>query len=513
MSHGVSSAGRIAKNTALLYFRIFVSFGVSLFATPIVLGQLGVNDYGTFHVVGGLVGLLSFLPGAMAMATQRFFAEALGKNDSRRLSESFSVNLVLYVAIAIFALVLLQTAGLYFLSHYVKVEANRLPVALQIYQFSVAGFVISLLAAPFMAMIIAHEHMHVYARMAFVDATLRVATASALMVTPADKLLTFGFLSAASSIITVLLYVVICLRAYPACRLTSLAWNGVLAFQVLGFTGWSLFGQLTTVCRTQAITILLNQYFNPATVAARAIATNVAHTAGMLSQNLNTSLYGPIIKAYASGQRRRMFELLCHGSKVTFFLMWLLALPLMVEMPGILTLWLKQPPESAAIFARLGLVEALILAMSLPLLTAARAPGQMALYESTLGSVQVLILVGAWAGLQLGAPAYSVFIAAIVGNLVMFMTRLLLLRRSIQLPLGEFMQRVTLPILGVVVVTTLVAIAVRQLLLVLEVPVLLRAAALASLTAGLIYMVGLDRSVRSRISRAILARAKFALLS
>jgi hypothetical protein len=444
----------------------------------------------------------------MAMATQRFFAEALGRSDARRLKESFSVNLVLYVAIAISALILLETAGFYALSHYVKVAASRLPIALQLYQFSVAGFVVSLLAAPFMAMIIAHEHMHVYARMAFVDSTLRVATASALIVTPADKLLTFGFLTAASSIVTVLLYVLICLRAYPACRLTSLAWNGVLAIQVLGFTGWTLFGQLTTVCRTQAITILLNQYFNPGTVAARVVATSVANTAGLLSQNLNTSLYGPIIKSYASGQRRQMFELLFHGSKATFFLMWLLALPLMVEMPGILAIWLKHPPESAALFSRLCLVEALIQAMSLPLLTAARAPGKMALYESTLGAAQVLILAGSWAGLQHGAPAYSVFVVAIVGNGVMFIARLLLLRSSLQLSLVGFMLSVTLPLLGVAAITTLAAIATRHLLVGADVPVLGRAFAMVSFTGALIYLIGLDRPIRSRINQAIVAHTR-----
>jgi|694.fasta_scaffold121844_3 O-antigen/teichoic acid export membrane protein len=500
--------GRITTNTLLLYLRLVVSFGVSLVVTPVVLSQLGESDYGTFHVVGGLVGLLSFLPGAMASATQRFFADALGRDDTRHLRESFSVNLGLYLILTGIALLVLETAGLYFLSHVVHVPAARLPVALLLYQLSVAGFVVSLLAAPYMAMIIAHEDMHIYARMAFVDALLRLAAAAALFASPADKLLCYGALSTGCATVTVLLYVMICLRAYPECRLRSLTWNSSLATHIVGFTGWALFGQLSTVCRMQAITILLNQYFNPATVAARAIAMSITQSVGLLSSNLNTSLYGPIIKCYAANDRQRMFELLYHGCKATFFLMWLLALPLLIEVDGVLALWLKRPPAVAGLFSQLALAESLILAISLPLLTAARAPGKMALYEGSLGTIQFMIFATAWVGIACGAPAAWVFITAIAGNAVMFAVRVVLLRGSLGLPIMEFTRRVTWPVLAVVAVTLAVAVGMRHLLLSMSLPLVARVVVMAGITAAVICTLGLDRSVRSAIYQMIATRAR-----
>ncbi|ASO30234.1 hypothetical protein CG015_13440 [Vibrio anguillarum] len=170
-------------------------------------------------------------------------------------------------------------------------------------------------------------------------------------------------------------YILICLKKYPECQMKKLYWSTGILKEIMGFTVWTLLGQLSTVFRNQAVTVLVNQMFNPSTVAARAIALNVASQVGIFSNNLNTGLYPPIIKAYAANQKEEMLNLVFNGSKLTFFLMWVCALPMLLEMETILTLWLKTPPEEAILFTQLAIVESLILAISMPLTTAARAPG------------------------------------------------------------------------------------------------------------------------------------------
>jgi O-antigen/teichoic acid export membrane protein len=492
-----SQSRRIATNTALLYFRTLLGMGVSLYATRVALKVLGASDFGTFHVVGGLVALLSFLPTSMAMATQRFLSHALGQRDERTLREVFCVNMALYAILAVVGVACLETLGLFYLRTFLNVSPERLPTATVIYHLSVVGFTVSLLASPFMAMIVAHEHMHVYARMSLVDAVLKLASAYALTVLPGDALLTFSVLTLTTSALVSLLYVVVCVKAYPECRGGDFLWPRRLAREILSFTGWSLFGSITTVGRTQMLTVLLNQYFGPATVAARAIALSVSNNVGSFSQNLNTSLYAPIIKSYASGQHGRFLELLFNGCKAMFFLMWLLALPVMLEMETILGLWLGTVPQYTALFARLALVEVLIAAMSHPLMTAARAPGKMGAYETTLGLIQLAMLAVCWIALQNGAPAYAVYVVTILGNAVMFLARLLLLRRSIQLPVALFAKRVVLPSCFAVLLSGGLGLVLSRQVHAWGWPAMLSVPPVMITTAVAIYLVGLDSTLRT----------------
>ncbi|WP_421241853.1 lipopolysaccharide biosynthesis protein [Aeromonas enteropelogenes] len=453
---------KILKNTIALYIRQLLILFVSLYTVRIVLNVLGVEEYGIYNVVAGLVALCSFLPSALASATQRFFSFSLGQSDKTKLDKTFSVNLILYSLIAAIALILLESLGYWFVVNHLNLPLERIAAAKTIYHYAVFTFIFGVFTAPFIAIIIAHEDMHIYAYASISEVLLKLAVTFALVYIPADKLELYGLLLLIVSLINMGMYLIICFRKYPECQVRKIYWDRKLLKEIYGFTGWSLFGQLTTVARNQAVTILLNQYFNPAVVAARAIANTVSSQVNMFSSAFNVGLYPPIIKAYAANEKEEMFALIFNGSKLTFFLMWIFSLPIFIEMETVLTLWLSTPPENAVLFTQLALVEALIISISLPIISAARAPGNMKMYELTLGAIQVGIFIVSWVLLVNGYSASSVFITAIAANILMFVVRLFIVSWLVGLSTYSFLRAVVAPVLTVICISVTVSLLIKN---------------------------------------------------
>lgn len=492
----------------ILYVRMLLTAGISLYTIRVLLNTLGVNDFGLYNVVGGVVGLLAFLPGSMASATQRYFSYALGEDNKEKLKKIFTVNCSVYLALAVVALLVLETAGGWFITEYVRIASERFPVALTLYRVSIWTFVVGLLTSPFRAVITAHEDMYLYAGLSTFEVLAKFAAVLALAAAPGDKLAAYGYLLFFVAVVVAGLYLFVCLRRYDECRFRIRYWDVGLLNEVIGFTGWTLFGQLTTVFRNQAVTILINQAFNPVAVAARAIALTVAGQTNVFAANFNTSLYSPIIKSYASGERKEMHELVYHGSKITFFLMWILALPVLLQMPFVLTMWLGTPPPDAILFTRLALIDALVATVSLPLMTAARAPGKMRTYELSLGCIQVAIFLVSWLVLKAGGAAYSVFVISLVASCIMLVVRLLIVRHLTAISLFAFARRVLAPISGVVLSSLLPAMVIILLLpsgLVFSFICLIGS---FLLNAAAIYFVGLDPEWRNKIKSRLVSSFK-----
>ena len=497
---------RVLKNTLVLYGRQILLLLIHLYTLRLVLTALGVEDFGVYTVVAGVVALASFLPSAMSSASQRYFAFALGQRDHAALRRIFSVNLVIYLGISVIALALLESAGRWFVHEHLHLPPEKLAVAQVLYQISIFTFIASLLAAPFMAIIIAHEEMDLYAYVSLYEAGAKLAAAVVITQAPGEKLTTYGLALLLAAATTTGLYYLLCRRRYPACTFQRAALDRRTLVDLLSFTGWTLFGHLTTVARHQAVTILLNQAFNPTVAAARAIALTVAGQVTIFATNFNTSLYPPLIKTYAANAKAEMFHLLHWGSKLTFFLMWVFALPLYVEMDTILRLWLGDPPAAASTFAQLAVIEAVIQALALPLATAARAPGRMRGYELSLGSLQLGILIVSWLLLEWGYPAVSVFYVAIVANGLMFIVRLVLVSALTGLVVSSYLTQVLWPVLVVASASVVPVILMKSLL-----PATLYTSAglvIVSLgaTTVLMFYLGFDAPTRQRIRALITAR-------
>lgn len=498
-----SSNKLILKNTLMLYFRQILTLIVSLYTVRVVLDVLGFEDYGVYTVVGGIVMFFFFLKGTMATATQRFFSFAIGKNDEDALNKTFSVNLIIYASLAVGSLLILEVFGLWFVKDYLDVPEGREDAAILLYHFSALTFVFSIITTPFMSVIIANEDMHIFAYISILEVLLKLGVVFLLVYIPGDKLELYGFLILCVSIIVGGLYAIISIRKYKECQFKKIYWNKTLFQEIINFTGWTFFGQLSSSARNHAVVILLNQFYNPVVIAATVIARNISNQLMLFSSNFNSSLYPPIIKSYSSNDKKNMFFLVFNGSKVTFYLMWIFSLPLFFEMEFILKLWLKNIPEGVVLFSRLSLVEVLITSINLPILTAARAPGKMKSYELSLGVIQFGIFLASWLALSMGAEVYIIFVIAIVANLLMFAVRLIIVKSSIGLDILDFINQVFVPVLGVVFVSFMSSFLINFYL-----PKGFWFSIMFLLISGLItliiiYFVGLDAVWREKLKKML----------
>ena len=456
-----ASTKRIAKNTLMLYFRQILILLVSLYTVRVVLNTLGAEDYGIYNVVAGVVTMFSFLSGAMATASQRYFAFEMGRGNEEGLQKVFSVTMTIYVLLALIIVILAETVGLWFVNTRLVIPAQRMTAARWIYQFAILSFMVTLLTTPYMASIIARENMNVYAYVSIVEAALKLVIVFMLRVLPYDKLIVYGVLLLIVACINTGLYRGYCKRRYAECRF-RLLWDNVLFSEMVSYNGWNLFGASVGIVKNQIINIVLNLFFGPLVNAARAVSAQVNSAVVSFSQNFSTAMQPQIIKSYAAEKYEETMRLVFRGCKGTFFLMYLFALPLMIEMPYVLKLWLKEPPELSVLFTRLALLDALIDSISYPIMTLAQATGKIKLYQGVVGGVLLLNLPVSYCALKLGAPAYSVMIVAIILAFVAFFVRLFIVKCLVHYSIKSFFYRVVFPESIVASLASVLTVKVNQ---------------------------------------------------
>ncbi len=320
---------RIAKNTMFLYVRMFFIMAVSLYTSRVVLSTLGVDDFGIYNVVGGVVSMFGFLNGALAVCTQRYLNYELGRGDANRLQKVFITSLTIHALISIIVVILAETIGLWFLYNKMTIPDARMNAAFWVYQFSIITTVVLMMSVPYNAAIIAHEKMSAFAYISVLEVILRLAIVFLLQIGNFDRLIFYAFLMLVVQMSIRVIYGLYCNKHFCETKFRML-WDGTLFREMLGFSGWSIFGNLAGVASTQGLNILLNMFFNPIVNAARGISVQVQNALMQFSVNFQTAMNPQITKSYATGDYNYMHGLIYRSSKFTFFLLYLFSLPIIL---------------------------------------------------------------------------------------------------------------------------------------------------------------------------------------
>lgn len=432
---------RIAKNTLLLYFRMMFMMAVALFTSRIVLKTLGVEDYGIYNVVGGIVAMLGILNGAMSVSTQRYLTFELGKGNYERLRQTFSISLSIYFIISFIIVLLAETIGLWFLNTQMVIPESRLIAANWVYQFTIITSVFSLICTPFNAVIIAHERMDFFAYVSIVDVLLKLGVVYLLIIIPADRLSTYGFLIMLLQIINNIMYCGYCYKKYYESRYVFY-WEKSLFLELISYSGWNLFGSLSGVVKGQGLNILLNLFFNPAVNAARGIAFQINAAINQFFTNFYTAVRPQITKYYAQGNISEMTKLIFRSSKMSFYLIMFISLPILIETPYIVRLWLGQLPEYVVPFTRLIVAISAVDSMANPLMTAAHSTGKIKLYQSSVGTMTIMNIPISYLFLKNGfSPLVVFYVSLCIAILCLFM-RLWIVQRLMPFPVADYIKKV-----------------------------------------------------------------------
>lgn len=432
---------RIAKNTILLYIRMLFLMLVSLYTSRVVLRVLGVEDFGIYNVVGGLVAMFSILSGSLSSAISRFITYELGLKNSDKLNKIFSSAVTIQIILASIIILFAETIGLWFLNTKMSIPEYRVFATNWVYQFSIITFAINIVSIPYNASIIAHEKMSAFAYISILEASAKLVTAYLISISPIDKLIFYAMLMCVVAIIIRFTYGEYCKRNFSECYF-KFTWDKNIMKKMFSFAGWNFIGASSVILRDQGGNIIINLFCGPAVNAARGLAIQVNNAVQGFVTNFMTALNPQITKSYASGNNEYMLTLIYQGARLSFYMLLVISLPILLGTEYILTLWLGIIPEHSISFVQLMLVLALCESISNPLITAMLATGNIRNYQIIVGGLQMLNLPISYMLLRSGYYPEVVIIVAIIISQCCLAARLYLLKGMIKLSIKDYLSKV-----------------------------------------------------------------------
>ncbi len=484
---------RIAKNTGMLYIRMLLTMAVSLYTSRIVLNTLGVEDFGIYNVVGGFVTMFGFLNSAMASATQRFLSFEIGKKDFAQLAKIFSMSVNIHFIIALVILFLAETVGLWFVNTQLTIPAERMVAANWVYQFSILAFMVSVVSVPYNAAIIAHERMNVFAWVSIIEVSLKLLIVFILQWLGLDKLKLYAILIFGVALIIRLIYGVYCNRNFKESKFMFF-WDKSLFKMLLSYAGWNLWGNAAAVVMAQGVNILLNIFFGPVVNAARGIAYQIRSAVNSFVTNFQMAMNPQIIKSFATNDLKYMHQLIYQGAKYSFFLLFALSLPILLEAEIILKIWLKIVPEYTVVFTKLVIINILIDSISGPLMTAAQASGKIKLYQGVVGGLLLFILPISYVFLKFGfEPEVTLYVSICISIAALY-ARLIIISPLVNLSIVEFSKNVIFKIVPVAILAIILPFSIIYFLPQGFYRIIISGFASMVSVVFTIYLVGLSRA-------------------
>lgn len=446
-----SNNKRIAKNTIMLYTRMLFITAVNLYASRVILEVLGVEDYGTYNVVGGVVTTLSFLSATLSGAVSRFITFELGKDEDGDALRMFRCSATIFYIFSIFAFILAETLGLWFVTNKLNIPAGRENAAFWVYQFSVVTFILSLLSITHNALIIAKEKMSTFAYISIYDGLSRLGVLYLLVLLNGDRLILYAGLLCLLQLSIRAIYVIYCKRIFTEAD-GGWLWDTRLSKEIFSYSGWAMLGHISVVGYTQGLNILLNIFFGPVVNAARGIATQVQTGLAQLYANFNTAVRPQIVKSYAKGDMAYMHSLVLRSGKISFMLALILSVPLIAYTKYVLTWWLVNPPEHTVTFVRLTLVACISNSLSSHTLMSIHATGDIKRFQIFESLSLLTILPISWVLLHFFqvTPEIVILVYVLVEIVTQFL-RVYLSYPIIKLPIRSFFTRILVPCLSTLV--------------------------------------------------------------
>ena len=457
----VSNNSRITKNTIFLYLRMILLLGVSLYTSRVVLATLGIEDYGIYNVVGGIVSMFTFINMAMGNASSRFITYALGKGDKDKLKAVFNTTVIVHLGIAIFIVIIAETIGLWLLDNKMVIPHDRIKAAYWVYQLSIVSSVASMMCVPFNATIIAHEKMGAFAYLSIIDAILKLVIVYLLQTLPYDNLIVYGFLYMLVTILDVSLYEIYCIKHFSEVKF-SIPHDKKLFKDITSFAGWSMIGNLACVGYNQGINILLNIFFGPAVNAARGVAYQVQGAVKSFITNFQTAVNPQITKSYATNDFYRLHTLLFAVSRFSFYLFLCIAIPISICSDTILSIWLVDVPDHTKNFLILILLVSLIDTLERPVNTAMNATGKIKKYQIISCSIQVLVIPISYLSLILGCIPEVIFVVYFIIMSIAYISELIILHKYIELDIHEYIRKVLYRVIPVFTTSIIMAVLIDR---------------------------------------------------
>lgn len=452
---------RIAKNTGVLYVRMFFLMAIGFYTSRVILETLGVEDFGIYNVVGGFVALFAILSKSLSGAASRFLNFEMGRGDAEKLSKVFSTTVSIQFFLALIIAIIAEFFGMWFVNSKMVIPPDRLYATNWVFHFSVLTFCANLLMVPYHAAIIAHERMNVFAYISIFEGIAKLLICYLLFISPADKLILYSILMFLIQVVVCFANYIYCIKKFKECKYHFVK-DKSLILQIFSYATWNTIGTSSAILRNQGGNVLINLFAGPTVNAARAIANQVLHAVNGFVENFFVALKPQITKSYASGDRDYMMMLIFQGSRLSFYMLLFLCLPILFNTNYLLHLWLKTVPDHSVLFVQLTLSFCMIESISNPLITAQLATGKIRDYQLVVGGLQMMNFPVSYVCLKFGAVPETILVVAIVIGVLCLFFRLWMLRKMISINIADFTNRVLLNCICVTSVSVILPIILHQ---------------------------------------------------
>lgn len=489
----------------MLYVRMVFIMLVSLYTSRIVLNTLGVVDYGIYNVVGGVVAMLVTLNGALTGTSSRFITYAIGKGDFTQLRKTFNSCVTIHLIISGVILLITETAGLWFVMNKLVIPSDRMAAAMWVYQCSVLSMSVSIVTAPYNALIIAHERMSAFALVSVFEATAKLGAVVSIAWFLYDKLIVYAILILVIQIIIMLLYFFYCKRKFKEAKRNKLCWEKKLSREMLSYAGWSIGGYLSIIAYTQGINILLNLFFGPVVNAARAIAIQVQNAVMQFYQNFLMAVVPQITKSYAQNDFEYLHTLIIYSSKFAFFLQLIIAFPIFLQADYILKLWLGIVPDYTVSFVRIMLLVCIVYTLSFPLVKAIYATGNIRKYQTLETAILVSVVPIAYVALKFAhISPVGVFAIYLGIEVIAQIVRVLIICPRIKMEVKRYFWDIVMPVVKTLFCVLLLGVAYFQISYRHTFSGFVMVTAISLFACGLVIVVaGLNRKERRFVAEKI----------
>ena len=449
---------KIARNTLFLYFRMIFLMCVSLYTSRVVLEALGVSDYGIYNVVGGFVGMFALISSSLTGACSRFLNYEMGRNTEKRLQIVFSTPLTVHITLAVVIAIACESFGVWYVNNKMVIPLERITAANWVFQISMLNFCMNLVTIPFNAAIIAHEKMSTFAYVSIFEGISRLIICFIVMWTPTDHLITYALLYMLVQVCVMVMYQVYCHKRFQECHYKFVV-DKPLVKQMFSYSGWHVIGNSASVLNRQGVDLVLNLFCGTVLNAAKGISNQVMNAVSSFANNFMLAMNPQITKSYAQGDYKYMLDLVFRGSRFSFYLLFFISFPIILNADFIIHIWLKKVPEYAVQLAQLSLISSMIISLSNPLVTAQNATGNVRNYQIVVGGLQLLNLPLCYVSLYYGYSPVSIMVIAIIVELFSLAARLLMIPIYIKVFFAFFyLKEVLLKVMVVTLVASVIPV-------------------------------------------------------
>jgi len=490
----------IVKNTMYLYIRTFLTMVLSIYTSRVVLQVLGVEDYGLYNVVGGIAASFSFLSSMLSNATQRYLNYAIGANDYEKANQIFNMNLIIYLIYAFISIIVVEIGGAWFIENKMVVAPERVDAVYYTLHATTIVLAISLISSVYESALIARENMKIYAYMGMYDAVMKLAIVFLISYLSFDKLKAYAVLMAIMSISAKLIPAIYCIRHYPETKL-KYYWDKGQFKSMFKFVGWNFLGTSVFIINDQGINMLLNSFFGAGVNAARGLSMHVKGAISSFSSGFFTAIRPQIVKSYAAGENERFLQLIFSGTKYTFYLLWLVSLPIMLRVNELLDIWLEEVPEWTGQFVIwICIFNLFNSSFCDPIWQGMQAIGKLKKYVAIGSIIYLLAFPLSLLAFDNEASPVAAFQILVFVRMVYFMVAILIFKEYTQIRINDYVKTVLYPIIKVLVVSVIFGYCVDLMLPNTLLGTLVSCLLIVIVLVLTIFLIGIQQSERQMVA-------------